>query len=107
MRHHELAERCFRTTSAVAHAMDGIHRMRLCCGADFDQRFVNALGARLPGIAEQARARRPRQRGLRVYEGAFERLPVRGAVPGVIPVARPEAMPTLPSIFTRMTLPIP
>lgn len=106
MYHPESPDRCFRTISAFAHAMDGLHRMRLACGPEYDQHFVNALGARLPTLAEQSRPRRSMPRPLRVYAGALERVPVRGLAPIVRDTRRMQPLPPLP-VIRRPDLPIP
>lgn len=98
MNHRDPPERCFRTTSAFAHAMGGLHRMRLACGADYDQHFVNALGARLPTLAEQCRPRRVMPRPSRVYVGALERVPCRRLAPIARLARRMVPLPPLPII---------
>ena len=92
-------KRYYHTTAPVALALDGINRMRDCCGDDFDHQFVSALTARLPFIAEQGRARHPRQRGNAIYKGAFERIPVvERALGTVLTEVRPpsDRLPRLP-----------
>lgn len=92
-------ERCFHTTSSVALALDGIQRMRDCLGASFDRHFVAALTDRLPGIAEQSRARNVSLRNARVYSDAFERPPARKSGPAESLArmrARPCTLPRLP-----------
>lgn len=92
-------ERCYHTTAPVALALGGIQRMQACLGTAIDRQFVSALVARLPGIAEQGRARMPRARTGPVYRGAFECTPVHPAGPleGLSGLrACPSSLPRLP-----------
>ncbi len=94
-----LDERCYHTTAPVALALGGIRRMQHCLGAAFDRQFVSALSARLPGIAEQGRARSRRPRVEAVYRGALECRPIVTSAPverlsGLR--ARPDTLPRLP-----------